>query len=155
MMKVLSVRQPWLMHIFRDGKPLENRSWYSDYRGDVLLHAGKLFDSDCVEDGYAGANVCAGAGYFDAPIRPVSLFPLGAIIGYSRVLDCVQDCHSEWAFPGQYHHLLERKATKEFATPIPYRGQLGYFNAPEFEYDRETGLVFFNGTPLDFLEATS
>lgn len=145
-MKALSIQQPWAMHILRDGKDVENRSWPTPFRGVFLIRAGKRFDSYCIEDG-----MVSGSGF--AAERPKSEFPLGAIVGVSHVWGCDKGHKSKWSVTGQYQHCLSLERTREFATPIPYRGQLGYFDAPEFEY-RE-GVVYFNGTPLDFREATS
>jgi hypothetical protein len=38
-MKGLSLRQPWLTAILHLGKRIENRTWNTSYRGEVLLHA--------------------------------------------------------------------------------------------------------------------
>ena len=39
-MKALSVRQPWAELIVAGLKDVENRTWRTDYRGPVLIHAG-------------------------------------------------------------------------------------------------------------------
>lgn len=40
-MKALSLTRPWPWIIEHLGKRIENRSWTTDYRGPVLLHASK------------------------------------------------------------------------------------------------------------------
>lgn len=40
--RILSVRQPWAFAIARGWKPIENRSWPTDYRGPLLIHASKF-----------------------------------------------------------------------------------------------------------------
>jgi hypothetical protein len=141
-MKALSIQQPWAMHILRDGKDVENRSWPTPFRGAFLVHAGKRFDSYCIEDG-----MVSGSGL--AVERPKSEFPLGAIVGIAEIVACGHEVSSVWSCYGQYQHVLRN--AREFVTPIPYRGQLGYFDAPEFEY--RDGVVYFNGAPLGFLKA--
>ena len=42
-MKALSVRAPWWWAILH-GKPVENRDWQTNYRGEVLLHASKWWN---------------------------------------------------------------------------------------------------------------
>jgi hypothetical protein len=37
--KVLTIRQPWLWAIAHGTKRVENRPWRTHYRGPVLLHA--------------------------------------------------------------------------------------------------------------------
>lgn len=44
-MKALSVRAPWWWAILH-GKPVENRDWYTNVRGRVLLHAGKWWEPE-------------------------------------------------------------------------------------------------------------
>lgn len=41
-MKAISIRQPWAHDIFTGDKEYEFRSWYTDYRGDLLICATKL-----------------------------------------------------------------------------------------------------------------
>ena len=38
-MKTLSVRQPWANLIVRGIKDIENRSWKTNFRGRILIHA--------------------------------------------------------------------------------------------------------------------
>jgi hypothetical protein len=42
-MKTLSVRQPYATLICAGVKPIENRSWNTDYRGTILIHASKNY----------------------------------------------------------------------------------------------------------------
>src|SRR5207302_502261 len=39
-MKALTVRQPWAWAIVQGKKDVENRSWRTDHRGMVAIHAG-------------------------------------------------------------------------------------------------------------------
>ena len=39
-MPALSIRQPWAWAILHAGKDIENRSWRTAFRGEVLIHAG-------------------------------------------------------------------------------------------------------------------
>ena len=38
-MKALSIKQPWVHAILREGKDIENRSWQRSFRGWLALHA--------------------------------------------------------------------------------------------------------------------
>lgn len=40
-MKALSIRQPWAWLHANGYKPVENRTWSTNYRGPVLIHAAK------------------------------------------------------------------------------------------------------------------
>jgi len=39
--KALSVRQPWAWAILYAGKRIENRTWSTNYRGPLLIHAAR------------------------------------------------------------------------------------------------------------------
>ena len=45
-MKVLTIREPWASLIINGYKKYEFRSWKTNYRGVVLIHAGKGIDRD-------------------------------------------------------------------------------------------------------------
>lgn len=45
-MKVLTIRQPWASLIILGYKRFEFRSWKTSYRGDLLIHAGKMIDKE-------------------------------------------------------------------------------------------------------------
>ncbi|HDU8694716.1 TPA: ASCH domain-containing protein, partial [Morganella morganii subsp. morganii] len=40
-MKAISIRQPWAWLIVNGHKDIENRSWRTKYRGQVLVHASQ------------------------------------------------------------------------------------------------------------------
>ena len=58
---VISVRQPWAWLIMNAGKDIENRTWRTDVRGRVLIHAAKGVTKDewrvnvCLPHGIGGA----------------------------------------------------------------------------------------------------
>lgn len=116
-MKALSIMQPWAWLIVSGHKDIENRTWRTDFRGPVLIHAGKRFDS-CYEDGQE----------WDWPKieRPVD-FDLGGIVGRAEIVDCVTLSDSPW-FCGPFGFVIRN------AHPLPFqpcRGQLGFFT-PDF-----------------------
>lgn len=76
-MRCLSVRQPWAWAICSGQKNIENRTWGTDYRGQIAIHAGSSKDS------LNSIRKRSSTKLDD------SLFPLGAIIGVAEVLDCV------------------------------------------------------------------
>lgn len=115
--KALSIRQPWPQHIFHDGKDVENRSWATDYRGDVLIHASATFDGKAAEKR---------SFLIDNPHAP-----FGAIVGIVEIIECVTDMDSDWFF-GPYGFVM---ANKRLITPIPCKGMLGFFT-PDIDFDQ-------------------
>ncbi len=53
-MKVLTIKQPWASLIINSYKKYEFRSWKTNYRGRILIHAGKTLEKDMLKrfDGY-------------------------------------------------------------------------------------------------------
>ena len=45
-MKVLTIKQPWASLIINSYKKYEFRSWKTNYRGKILIHAGKSLEKD-------------------------------------------------------------------------------------------------------------
>lgn len=79
-MKALTICQPYAHLIVRGEKRVENREWYTRYRGPLLIHAGKSRDwmSDHDEQ------------EFNAMGDPMSF---GALIGISSIVDCLNIEH--------------------------------------------------------------
>ena len=116
-MLALTVRQPWAWAIIHAGKDVENRSWPTEYRGPLAIHAAtKLWRGGGVQIRVlAGLNVPAD----DELIR-------GAVIGIVDVVGCIRNSHSQWAFGDQWHwELANPRALPE---SIPLRGQPGLFH---------------------------
>jgi len=57
-MKALSVKQPYASLIALGQKPIEFRSWYTHYRGRLLICASKEPYPDCDVDLPCGVTVC-------------------------------------------------------------------------------------------------
>jgi hypothetical protein len=110
-MKALTIRQPWGSLIVAGAKTVENRSWRTNYRGPLLIHAGVRLDP--VE------------GWRVAEVAKLGDIPRGALIGVVEVVGCVRNSPSRWARPGQWHWELANP--RPLPTPIPLRGRLGLF----------------------------
>jgi hypothetical protein len=68
-MKVLSLMQPWATLVVMGLKTIETRSWATDYRGPLFIHASKS---------RAGKTILPALG---VPIPDFNALPFGAIIG--------------------------------------------------------------------------
>jgi hypothetical protein len=82
-MKALTIRQPWVHAILREGKDIENRSWQRSFRGWLALHASAQPRRDAV---------------FPRGIRVPDLDTLNysGICGVARVVDIVTKSRSKW-----------------------------------------------------------
>lgn len=148
-MKVLSVRQPWVWLMIRpdlhgeerkaasmDGrmKIIENRSWPTAYRGPVLIHAAKAMTA--LE--YMSAERYLEDFPREKGIAPVVLPPMnqlqrGGIVGMARLVDCIAPAsrtggeQSHWHVKGMYGWRLADACALPFEA---LKGRLGLFEPP-------------------------
>ena len=72
-MKALTIKQPWASLIVNKYKMYEFRSWKTNYRGKILIHAGLSTDKK----------------YLDSFEKYNLKYINGAIIGEAEVVDCI------------------------------------------------------------------
>lgn len=78
-MKAITIIQPWASLIISGQKRVENRTWATEYRGPLLIHAGQNYDQ-------AGYEFLRGLG-IDA-LGPQDA-PRGVILGRVDLVDIV------------------------------------------------------------------
>lgn len=124
-MKAISIRQPWAWMIVEGYKDVENREWFTKFRGDILIHASK----GCTKQEYANAVdfVKSFAPDIAARIPALDALNKGGLVGMARITGCVSDSKSPW-FVGKFGFTLENRYPLPFR---PMRGMLGLFNINE------------------------
>lgn len=130
-MKALTIGQPYahLICITKE-KGVENREWSTNYRGPLVIHAGKSvawLDKD-----EAGKTI-------DFDEKTGEAFTFGAAIGIANLADCLHidrieagEYESRWPGLRDHRHtsgtwcwvLNKRQA---FVEPIPYKGEQGLY----------------------------
>lgn len=128
--RMLSLRQPWAWVVVFGGKDIENRSWKTDYRGDILIHASKTMTRSEYRRVHDFALL------HGVSIPNASALDFGGIIGRATLVDILQptavDARGErrrWHLPPdspfvkkpQYGWVLERARPVEF---VPCLGAL-------------------------------
>lgn len=113
-MKAISIRQPWAWLIVQGYKDVENRTWRTNYRGPILIHASKSLDPDLPS---------LRRRFLQRSIRLPIHFHRGGIVGRARLVDCVPYHPSSW-FEGPYGFVLTEAEPLTF---IPLRGALYIF----------------------------
>lgn len=158
-MKALSVQQPWASLLLGIAPPfaspygrphgrkdMENRTWNTTYRGDLVIHAGQKMDRGPL------------AMYFAPEVQ--DQFPTGGALGLIRlvdVLDPAVECRSKWAEPGCFHWRMD--FPRPFAVPVPMRGRLGFFEVggaaleAQVAKSERAARSYWYGTPLDRQES--
>lgn len=123
-MKAISIRAPWWYAILHLGKDIENRDWYTNRRGRVLIHASSWnVQRDILDD----------LAYIERLIQqPVTRSIMqvlsdcrGHIVGSVEIVDCVQNSGSRW-FQGKFGFVLKDPIL--FTEPWPVKGELGMFD---------------------------
>lgn len=131
--KGLTVSQPWASRIANGEKPVENRGWFTGYRGPLAIHAGQ------------------GLQYLTR--QEAKNYPMAAILCVCRLSACVSiDAITTYSkrngddlIPGtavSWRQIAEHKYTEgpfcwifenvfKFAKPIPQGGAQGLWNVDE------------------------
>ena len=122
-MRAITIRQPWAELIVRGEKDVENRSWRTNHRGPLLIHAG----AQAYRESFAEHGVPDDA-------------ERSAIIGVVEVVDCKQERTSTWHEEGSWGWYLVR--AKRFRKPIPMKGRRGLFEVPDRKVAAQLGQRF-------------
>lgn len=116
--RALSIRQPWAGLILAGVKDVENRTWSTQRRGPLIIHAGTQRDTAAVDlAAQYGVTDCPRGGYLG----------VAELVDVHHDHDCRGDC-SPWAEPGAWHWALARP--QAFPKPVPGRGHLGLYTPP-------------------------
>jgi len=129
-MKALTICQPYAALIVRGEKLVENREWPTNYRGPLLIHAGKSrawLDEDD-EDDFAALN---------------DPLVFGAILGVARLADVLHidriragEYDARWPWLNEHEHARGRwcwilQDVHRYAQPLSFRGAQGLWEFPD------------------------
>jgi activating signal cointegrator 1 len=144
-MKALSLWQPWAQGIVLGLKSIETRSWFTSYRGPLLIHAAKRWtEEEAAAQAFLAEKALSLLGYDHAAAIAMGIEgrpPLGAVVALAELDDCfntepmvrhgVVD-ELELAFgdfrPGRYGWCLGD--VRPLPEPIPWPGKQGLWDAP-------------------------
>ena len=121
-MKCLSICQPFAKLIIQDKKTIELRNWNTNYRGEFLVHAPiKIRKEDCKK------------------LKIEEKLTTSAIIGKAEIYDVKKYESTKEIQNDKNKHFSSKKFQekmygfilknpKPLRIPIPWKGQLGFFN---------------------------
>lgn len=127
-MKALSLLQPWASLVAAGAKRYETRSWGTDYRGPLAIHASK--------SAFEGREYFLSSEVAQAALDGLCWLdlPRGAIVATARLTDCFRSrglpppdrCQHEGAF-GNFERgrFLWKLEDVRPIQPAPARGSLG------------------------------
>ncbi|MCR4376330.1 MAG: ASCH domain-containing protein, partial [Acidobacteria bacterium] len=84
-MKSLTLIQPWATLVAIGEKRIETRSWFTNYRGPLAIHAARSFPKDAQV--FALTNRHARRIFEERDLA--GRIPLGAIVATCRLVDCL------------------------------------------------------------------
>lgn len=135
-MKVLTLTQPWATLVAIGAKRIETRSWHTNYRGPLAIHAAKIYPKDCLG---LCANEPFASALHTADLLGVYL-PTGVIVAVCELIamiptDAAQIDYdltdTELAFgdysPGRWAWILNNII--RLIKPIPAKGSLGLWES--------------------------
>jgi hypothetical protein len=120
-MKALSIKQPWASLIAKGIKDVENRTWRTNFRGRIFIHASQKISVGVRYTPEQDEKLCS---VNDAGESG----PRGAIIGEVEIIDCIDNSTSVWAEPGCYHWILAN--AKLYGSYFPCNGSLSFWEPP-------------------------
>lgn len=123
-MKALTIKEPWATLIIDGYKEYEFRSWKTNYRGKILIHAGKSLEKN-QEKKFKEYNL---------------KYSCGEIIGEADLVDCIRvteefDEYLKGINPIVYgnsghveNYAWKLENIKKYDKKIPAKGHLGLWN---------------------------
>lgn len=134
-MKCLSIHQPWATAILQLGKAVENRTWPTNYRGPLLIHASKSKTSYEAQDRNDWRE------RYGVELPEWDSMVTGAILGVVELASCARlddpDLSGQqraWLYA---HRFAEGpvcwvlKNARAFTEPIPCTGRQGLFEVDD------------------------
>lgn len=130
-MKIITIKQPFATLVAEGLKEFEFRSWKTNYRGEILIHAGKGIDSQAMKR------------YQELELD----YPSGCIIAKAIITDCIivdEELKKVLKQKNEkiYHGVIKKDISWEGygfklenvqkIVPIPVKGKLGLW---DYEYE--------------------
>jgi hypothetical protein len=121
--RALTIRQPFPELILRRRKPYEIRSWKTNYRGPLLIHAGARVNKDCAEEAGLNPESLTTSAFVGiavlSDVRPYTRAD-SKLLNQRRTIGGWSPCQFSWVL----------KKPIRLARPIKANGKLGLFTLP-------------------------
>ena len=121
-MKCLSICHPFAELIIQNKKTIELRTWNTKIRGEFLVHAPIKIRKEAYEKLKIKEKLTTGA-----IIGKVELYDVKKYESLKEIqVDKKKHCSSTISYKKKFGFIL--KNAKPFRIPIPWKGQLGFFD---------------------------
>lgn len=126
-MKAISIRQPWAWLIVNGYKTIENRSWSTKTRDEVLIHAGTLLTSNSYNAVKKLIQSDPRIAHVADLIPPISELDTGGIVGTAQITGCVATSDNPWFLNTGFGFEISGAKPLPF---VPCKGRLNFFEVP-------------------------
>ena len=123
-MKAISIRPLWAWAILHAGKDIENRTWKTNMRGTIAVHASQSMSRPLYES--AVQEILRLAPRVEVP--PYDAMVRGGIIGIVEIVGCEKRTKSKWHTPKHYGFVLANP--RALPKSISCAGRLGFWDVP-------------------------
>jgi hypothetical protein len=123
-MKAISIRPPWAWAILHAKKDVENRTWKTNMRGTVAIHASQTMSRSYYESAVKEIKRLAAS----AKVPPYEAMVRGAIVGLVDVVGCEERTQSKWHVHNHYGFVLANP--RALLKAIPCNGRLNFWEVP-------------------------
>lgn len=125
--KAISVQQPFALLEVLGIKDVENRTWKTDYRGRVYIHAcAWKKDLSIYQLTEEQKSIVSKYPIVKSLLDEKELI-YSAIIGHVDIVDIVEDSSSVWALKDHYHWILANPVMFE-STIVNVKGKLNFWD---------------------------
>jgi hypothetical protein len=124
----LSIREPWATLIVEGIKTTENRSWPTSHRDAFVICASKQ-PEPASSTGWQRLYQCAPTDALQLSNSSQSRILCGYALGIVDLVNCDQECRTEWDEPDCWHFRLAN--ARRFARPFEWSGKLGFYTLSE------------------------
>lgn len=126
-MKALTIRQPWASLIMAGTKRVENRTWSTNYRGPLVIHAAAAPAPKAQWDDVSVILEAIGG---DPETVPYCIDPkraeYGVALGTVELVDVVSGLDDPFAMEYCFQWVLDNPVL--FDHPAPVKGKLGLWD---------------------------
>jgi activating signal cointegrator 1 len=148
-MKILTLHEPYATLVALGLKPYESRSWGTDWKGDLAIHAAKRNDAGISADVKRINGFLVAYGH--EPLLDV--FAFGAVLAVVRLVACRRNpptppgLAGKLGFFGHGRVAWELADVRPLAEPIPWKGAQGLRDAPAELVHRVVEQLVVAGAP--------
>lgn len=131
-MRAITLHQPWATLVAIGAKEYETRSWSTNHRGPLAIHAAKTEDHlDLANENPYMREALREYGY-----RSIMQLPLGKVLAVVELGDCfpveemrvLEEVEKAFGDFSAGRFAWELRVTWRYPSPIPARGRQGLWN---------------------------